>query len=172
MSMSQSQIQDSRSRSGQLPVDISTVTAPRDLQGTPNLRTTPTRNLRKVNASYPSSRSQREPLLKKGAYDAGGLSTILSRCFRSILLSCSDSSRSSLSQPVTRDTRRWRFIRRHLFGTRPNTNCQMVLGPPGGVTRLRAGRRVPPAPMLTQGPTGATRAGTAGGVPPCPPAVT
>jgi hypothetical protein len=89
MSMSQSQIQDSRSRSGELPVDNSTVTAPRDLQGMPSLRPRPAGNLRKVNASYPSSRSQREPLVQTGAYDAGGLSTILSRYCRSILLGCS-----------------------------------------------------------------------------------
>jgi hypothetical protein len=32
-----------------------------------------------------------------------------------------DSIRSSLTQLVTRNTRHWRFIRRHLLGTRPST---------------------------------------------------
>ena len=35
-----------------------------------------------------------------------------------------DSIRSSLSQLVTRMTRHWRFIRRHLLGTRPSTNAK------------------------------------------------
>ncbi len=35
-----------------------------------------------------------------------------------------DSIRSSLSQPVTRNTRHWRFNRRHLLGTRPSTNAK------------------------------------------------
>jgi hypothetical protein len=39
-----------------------------------------------------------------------------------------DSNQSSLSQLVTRYTQYGRFIRRCLFGLRPSTDCQLVLG--------------------------------------------
>ena len=40
------------------------------------------------------------------------------------MISCMDSIRSSLTQLVTRYIRHWRFIRRHLFGLGPITQCQ------------------------------------------------
>jgi hypothetical protein len=69
-----------------------------------------------------------------------------------------------------RDTvsRYWRFIRRHLFGLGPITQCQMVLGHQATWRDRGPDITSPPTPMLALGPTGETRARTAGGDPPSP----
>ena len=63
-----------------------------------------------------------------------------------------DSNQSSLSQLVTRYTRHGRFIRRHLFGPRPITQCQTVLGLPDCMASMGAGNHVPPHTFAYAGP--------------------